>query len=169
MIEMHREKQNKNIPHNERYKKFSKKEETVKDKLEQNEADNVLGRALYKREPLKDTVQQQQDLFNGLCLSPHEFLSLVCNAKSHLEVLSTSFIPNFNLTKRQFVLRNDQFHLYELSNEELSGKPRHILNKRMEDLYYDFLPQKDMGQALSNKEAGIKPSADARDGKRLSQ
>ena len=59
MVEMYREKQNKNIPNNERYKKYLRREDTAKDKGEQTEPENVLGRAPPKKEPYRDTVQQQ--------------------------------------------------------------------------------------------------------------
>ena len=56
MVEMYREKQNKNIPNNERYKKYLRREDTAKDKGEQTEPENVLGRAPPKKEPYRDTV-----------------------------------------------------------------------------------------------------------------
>ena len=84
-------------------------------------------------------------------------------------MLTTSFIPNFNLTKNEFTQnigatnKAEKFYTYELSNTELNGRPKLILNDHLENQFYDHLPDKDEGLCLDNREAQLNPSRKRRE------
>ena len=101
--------------------------------------------------------------FKDFYIYPYEFLSLICNAKNRLEVIQKHFNPNFRLQKIIFKNANNSGNanfVYRIEDEELRGdlRPNHLLNRKLEDNFYENIFTYDIGQAISNEEAGINPS-----------
>jgi hypothetical protein len=98
---------------------------------------------------------------------PHEFLALACNSRDRISLVSTVYKPNFkssiketikglNLNKFNAVDAN-KFFYYDMTEEDLKGdcRPHFLLQDALEDDFFEHIPRRDEGFALSNNQAGF--------------
>lgn len=100
------------------------------------------------------------DEFKDFRLQPHEFLMLACNAFNRTHNMSNLFKPNFNTNKREI----RKMVQYELTESDLRGdfRPNVMLDQRLEEKFFDHIPDSIQGRALSNRDAGLEFAIDQR-------
>jgi len=88
-------------------------------------------------------------VFKNFYIFPHEFLSLVLNAKNRLNEIKSSYIPHTNIGKTEHtVIKGEhRYILYDLKPENLRKdyRPLTLLKDDLENGFYANVPGADEG------------------------
>ena len=99
------------------------------------------------------------ELFKNFYIFPHEYLSLLLNARSRLSEMKSCYVPQKEIQKTEYTNYNkdNRYMMYKLKVEDLRKdyRPTNLLKEQLENDFFINPPTQDEGNALCNKEAGV--------------
>ena len=113
--------------------------------------------------------------FKDFYMFAHEFLALACNSRDRLNLVLNAYVPNFNNEVKETIkglnlnrfnaVDANKFFYYEMTDEDLKGdcRPHFLLLDQLEEDFFEHIPKRDEGFALSNNAAGFEINKNKRE------